>query len=234
MAYQHSQVARECSAITTPSARLVFVILASAMDKDDDTCFYRYETLMHYCKLSQPTLSKALREIEETGIITRKNRYRQSNIYQWHRAVAESFRDPIRKHEPATEDVPPAESILADEYTEDDLIQLAERFNSSMGFKPDMTDFRCNSEKIVALMDGKRVGFRKLEIVVDCVIEASKERMLHKFIPNSDPSKQRLSWRTVVHDWDHLVTMQERIEAEGVESVSGGFRTNPFQLDEDI
>lgn len=97
MAYQHSQFARECSAVTTTSARLVLMILASAMDKEQHTCFYRYATLLHYSKLSRSTLASALKEIEACGIITRQHRYRQSNIYVWHPEVAEQLRDPVRQ-----------------------------------------------------------------------------------------------------------------------------------------
>ena len=95
MAYQHSQFARECSAVTTPSARLVLMILASAMDKDKHTCFWRWQTLLHYSKLSRSTLAMALNEIEGCGIVTRHHRYRQSNIYVWHPEVAERLRDPV-------------------------------------------------------------------------------------------------------------------------------------------
>lgn len=97
MAYQHSQLARECSAVTTPSARLVLMILASAMDKDKHTCFWRWKTLLHYSKLSRSTLASALKEIEASGIITRQHRYRQSNIYVWHTDVAEGLRDPVKQ-----------------------------------------------------------------------------------------------------------------------------------------
>ena len=95
MAYQHSQLARECSAVTTPSARLVLMILASAMHKDTHTCFWRWKTLLHYSKLSRSTLALALNEIEASGIVTREHRYRQSNIYVWHPDVAEQLRDPV-------------------------------------------------------------------------------------------------------------------------------------------
>lgn len=95
MAYQHSQLARECSAVTTPSARLVLMILASAMDKDRHTCFWRWKTLLHYSKLSRSTLALALNEIEASGIVTREHRYRQSNIYVWHPDGAEQLRDPV-------------------------------------------------------------------------------------------------------------------------------------------
>ena len=97
MAYQHSQLARECSEVTTPSARLVLMVLASAMDKDKHTCFYRYATLLHYTKISRSTLALALREIEASGLITREHRYCHSNIYHWHPEVAESLRDPVRQ-----------------------------------------------------------------------------------------------------------------------------------------
>ncbi len=95
MAYQHSQLARECSTVTRPSARLVLMILASAMDKDKHTCFWRWTTLLHYSKLSRSTLATALNQIEACGIITRQHRYRRSNIYVWHPDVAEQLRDPV-------------------------------------------------------------------------------------------------------------------------------------------
>jgi DNA-binding MarR family transcriptional regulator len=97
MAYQHSQLARECSAVRTPSARLVLMILASAMDKDKHTCYWRWKTLLHYSKLSRSTLAAALKEIEACGIVTRQHRYRQSNIYVWHTDVAEGLRDPVKQ-----------------------------------------------------------------------------------------------------------------------------------------
>jgi len=104
MAYQHSQFARECSAVTTPSARLLLMILASAMDKDTHTCFWRWKTLLHYSKLSRSTIASALNEIEVSGIITRQHRYRQSNIYMWHPDIAEQLRDPVTQEAEARTD----------------------------------------------------------------------------------------------------------------------------------
>jgi hypothetical protein len=84
------------------------MVLASAMDKDRHTCFWRWKTLLHYTKLSRSTLAAALNVIETSGIITRTHRYRQSNIYVWHPDIAERLRNPVTQEadaqDPETDD----------------------------------------------------------------------------------------------------------------------------------
>jgi hypothetical protein len=106
VAYNHSQLARECGAVKTPSARLLLMVLASAMDKDKHTCAWRVSTLLQYTKLSMPTYKRAMNEIELAGIITRDKRLGKSNTFIWHPDVAESLRDPVKKDwaEPSAED----------------------------------------------------------------------------------------------------------------------------------
>lgn len=103
MAYQHSQLARECSAVTTPSARLVLMVLASAMDIKTHQCFWTYGCLLHYTKLSRSTLAKALAEIEQAGIITRRQRMNRSNIYIWKPDVAEALREQYKSRKESSE-----------------------------------------------------------------------------------------------------------------------------------
>lgn len=97
MAYNHSQLGRECGAVKTPSARLLLMVLASAMDKDKHTCNWRVSTLLHYTKLSEATYKRAMNEIELAGIVTRDKRLGKSSTFIWHPDVAESLRDPVRK-----------------------------------------------------------------------------------------------------------------------------------------
>lgn len=106
MAYKHSQLARECGSVKTPSARLLLMVLASAMDKDKHTCNWRVSTVLHYTKLSLPTYKRAMNEIELAGIITRSKRLGKSSTFIWHPDVAESLRDPVKKEwaEPSAED----------------------------------------------------------------------------------------------------------------------------------
>lgn len=121
MAYQHSQLARECSAVTTPSARLVLMVLASAMDTKTHLCFWTYGCLLHYTKLSRSTLAKALAEIEQAGIIVRRHRMNRSNVYIWKPGVAEALRDQYKPRkessQPLTVNVD-GEELDADIYME--------------------------------------------------------------------------------------------------------------------
>jgi predicted transcriptional regulator len=67
------------------SAKRVYVYLSAIADKDG-YCFPFYKTIAKRTKLSESTVSKAIRDLEARGLITRKQRIsrrgQSSNLYQ--------------------------------------------------------------------------------------------------------------------------------------------------------
>ena len=226
MAYQHSQFARECSAVTTPSARLVLMILASAMDKDKHTCFYRYATLLHYSKLSRSTLATALKEIEACGIITRQHRYRQSNIYVWHPEVAEQLRDPVRQE---SEDRSQESRAEANGWNTDECVVTPEERVVFLGglrklFVPQSDSMKPYEDEWLEFVADKDEATAMT--ILNWMMAENDELRLHEHFPNNltQESKRRLfpgirslknSWGGITRAYnDHLVTKAFEAEEE--------------------
>ena len=79
---------------------------------------------MHWTGCNQKTLGKALKNIENAGIIVRNHRFMRSTVYQFNTAVLEGHRESFRKRtneqrsEPSEQDFIPGRSFEVDD--EDD------------------------------------------------------------------------------------------------------------------
>jgi DNA-binding transcriptional ArsR family regulator len=96
MAYQFTNVARECREFGKASTRLVLMVLASCADQKG-VCNPSYACLMHWAKVSKSTLAAALKELEDAGVLHRQNRYNRSTIYTLSIEKMEELRAPFSR-----------------------------------------------------------------------------------------------------------------------------------------
>jgi hypothetical protein len=109
MAYQYTNAAREISCVKSNTARLLLMVLASAVENETGTGKWSAACLMHWTQLSKDAFFKAARYLEEKGILTRDRRRlrNRTNVWRLDIKTLESMRvswDSIRPKDAVPED----------------------------------------------------------------------------------------------------------------------------------
>ncbi len=124
MSYSLENLVRECSEITSPSARLLAMVLASSADNKTLKCRPSWKCLMHWCKFgSKQTMSNAMKEVLASGIVTKFKKGRKSTTeYTFNLPRLKELAVPFKRPEP-----PSAEELEKDEQAEECEHEFSER-----------------------------------------------------------------------------------------------------------
>src|ERR1700722_13946842 len=169
MAYQFTNVARECQLFGKASTRLVLMVLASCADKTG-VCHPSYACLCHWTKMSRATLASALAELDGSGVLRRDNRYRRSNIYTLSIEKLEELREPF-KRAAAASDEPDADPRL-------DYYEICKLVNEQTGNAEFGGEGRLHLEDVAVFVESQE-NPSKTSAVLRWFLELNQQGELH-------------------------------------------------------
>lgn len=138
MGYKHTNAARECSLFKNPATRLLLMTFASAVDNETSQCTHSAKCLRHWTKLAKSTFFVSVKELEEAGVLSRKRRFNQSNVWTLNIVMLEGLRDPYKG---AHEEEPTTPEEIDQRAEEDELLDRMDNLDVDRHFDKPKTAF---------------------------------------------------------------------------------------------
>ena len=209
MAYQFTNVARECREFGKASTRLLLMVLASCADQKG-TCNPSYACLMHWAKVSRSTLAAALRELEDVGVLHRQNRYNRSTIYTLSIEKMEELRDPFTRRVAATEQsvTEKFEGPLMDYY------EICELVNEQTGNAEFGSEGRIHVEDVEGFVVMQEDPDKAIAVLL-WVLKLNQSGAWHTGTGKGSPGMKRLrDWNFVVETYSTMLKLYEQEHPE--------------------